>query len=48
MVEISRHEEAFLAPGSRAGELYERARKVMPGGNSRTTAVANGCTKLSS
>ncbi len=37
MVEVSRHEEAFLAPGSRAGELYERARKVMPGGNSRTT-----------
>ena len=37
MVEVSRHEEAFLAPGSQAGELYERARKVMPGGNSRTT-----------
>lgn len=37
MVEISRHEEAFMAPGSRAGELYARAQKVMPGGNSRTT-----------
>src|SRR5215831_5982172 len=27
----------YLEPGSRAAELYARAREVMPGGNTRTT-----------
>src|SRR5436309_1953138 len=27
----------YLEPGSRSAELYQRARRVMPGGNSRTT-----------
>ena len=27
----------YLEPGSRSAELYARARKVMPGGNTRTT-----------
>ena len=30
----------YLEPGSRSAELYERARKVMPGGNTRTTVFA--------
>jgi len=37
MVEISRFDEAFLAEGSQASKLFERACTVMPGGNSRTT-----------
>ncbi|RIK46185.1 MAG: aspartate aminotransferase family protein [Chloroflexi bacterium] len=37
MVVTNRFEERFLEPGSDAKRLYERARKVMPGGNSRTT-----------
>jgi glutamate-1-semialdehyde 2,1-aminomutase len=32
----SRH-EAYKAAGSRSAELYERARRVLPGGNTRTT-----------
>ena len=31
---------AYLAPGSRSAELWQRARAVMPGGNSRTTVFA--------
>ena len=27
----------FLEPGSRSAALFERARKVLPGGNTRTT-----------
>jgi glutamate-1-semialdehyde 2,1-aminomutase len=30
----------YLEPGSRSAELYARARKVMPGGNTRTTVFA--------
>jgi len=31
---------AYLTPGSRSAELWQRARAVMPGGNSRTTVFA--------
>jgi glutamate-1-semialdehyde 2,1-aminomutase len=30
----------YLEPGSRSAELYARARKVMPGGNTRTTVFS--------
>jgi glutamate-1-semialdehyde 2,1-aminomutase len=30
----------FLEPGSRSAELYERAKRVLPGGNTRTTVFA--------
>jgi glutamate-1-semialdehyde 2,1-aminomutase len=30
----------YLEPGSRSAQLYERARRVMPGGNSRTTVFS--------
>ena len=31
---------SYLEPGSRSAALFERARKVMPGGNSRTTVYS--------
>ena len=31
---------AYLEPGSRSAELFERARAVMPGGNTRTTVYS--------
>jgi glutamate-1-semialdehyde 2,1-aminomutase len=36
-VDVSQSEEAYLQPDSVAARLSERARKVMPGGNTRTT-----------
>src|SRR5437764_527732 len=33
-------DNAYLETGSRSAALWERARKVMPGGNSRTTVFA--------
>jgi glutamate-1-semialdehyde 2,1-aminomutase len=30
----------YLEPGSRSAELYQRARRVLPGGNSRTTVFS--------
>jgi glutamate-1-semialdehyde 2,1-aminomutase len=37
MVTTDQQREAFRAPDSISAQLYERARKVMPGGNTRTT-----------
>ncbi|MGH9172927.1 MAG: aspartate aminotransferase family protein, partial [Vicinamibacterales bacterium] len=37
MVVTDREQELFRAPGSEAAKLYERARQVLPGGNTRTT-----------
>lgn len=37
MVATHKSEERFLQPDSQAAKLSERARQVMPGGNSRTT-----------
>jgi glutamate-1-semialdehyde 2,1-aminomutase len=37
VVDTSTLEERYLDPASEAARLYERARKVLPGGNTRTT-----------
>lgn len=40
MVTVSQPEERYLEAGSAAGTLYERARRVLPGGNTRTTVYS--------
>ena len=37
MTAIDQRRDAFRAPTSRSAQLAERARAVMPGGNTRTT-----------
>jgi glutamate-1-semialdehyde 2,1-aminomutase len=37
MVVTDRQTDLFREPGSQAAQLYERARQVLPGGNTRTT-----------